>query len=72
MVEKGENTIKAHLSHLKDHGEHEFLKQGIDYLKKIEFDMDYSEFEENKQSEKEIVEEVFGVKIAGRCSSFRF
>ena len=62
MVEKGENTIKAHLSHLKDHGEYEFLKQGIDYLKKIEFDMDYSEFEENKQSEKEIVEEVFGSK----------
>jgi ferredoxin len=62
MVEKGANTIMAHLSHLNDHGEHEFLKQGIDYLKKIEFDMDYSKFEENKLSEKEIVKELFGSK----------
>jgi NAD-dependent dihydropyrimidine dehydrogenase PreA subunit len=32
IVKHGENTIKAHLKHLKDHGEEKFLKQAIDYL----------------------------------------
>jgi len=62
MVDKGENTILAHLNHLKDHGETEFLKQATDYLKEINFDMDLSSFEENTKSEKEIIEEVFGAK----------
>lgn len=62
MVSKGDNTIKAHLSHLKDHGEHEFLNQAINYLNQINYDMDLSEFEEKKESPKEIVEELFGQK----------
>jgi NAD-dependent dihydropyrimidine dehydrogenase PreA subunit len=33
MVPKGRNTILAHLDHLRDHNEHEFLQQAIDYLK---------------------------------------
>lgn len=33
MVKKSSNTIIAHLTHLKDHNETEFLKQGIDFLK---------------------------------------
>ena len=32
MIGKGKNVVTAHLSHLKDHGEFEFLKQGVDYL----------------------------------------
>lgn len=32
MVPKGQNTIKAHLLHLKEHGATEFLEQGIRYL----------------------------------------
>jgi ferredoxin len=31
---QGENTIKAHLSHLKDHGEMQYYNEGLDYLKK--------------------------------------
>ncbi|MEZ5197404.1 MAG: 4Fe-4S binding protein [Bacteroidales bacterium] len=62
MVGKGDNTIKAHLGHLKDHGECEFLNQAIDYLRKIEYDMDLSAFEERKETPKEIVEELFGQK----------
>ncbi len=54
MVSKGDNTIKAHLSHLKDHGEHEFLNQAINYLKEINYDMDLSNFEEKKETPKEI------------------
>lgn len=44
MVTKGKNTVLAHLKHLKDHNEKEFLKQGIDFLKnnkdKIDFNID--------------------------------
>jgi ferredoxin len=33
VVEQGENVIKAHLNHLKDHGQTEFFNQAVDYLK---------------------------------------
>jgi NAD-dependent dihydropyrimidine dehydrogenase PreA subunit len=33
MVRKGKNTIVAHLRHLKEHNETEYLNQGIRYLK---------------------------------------
>ena len=33
VVKQGKNVIKAHLEHLKEHGEHEYLKQAIEYLK---------------------------------------
>ena len=33
MVKKGGNTVKAHLKHLKDHGQADFLKQASAFLK---------------------------------------
>lgn len=33
IVKQGKNVIKAHLEHLKGHGEHKYLKQALDYLK---------------------------------------
>ncbi len=33
MIPKGEKTILAHLKHLKEHGETEYLKQGVSYLR---------------------------------------
>ena len=33
IVRQGPNVIRAHLRHLKDHGETEFLNQAIEYLK---------------------------------------
>lgn len=43
MIPKGENLIIAHLKHLKDHGEHGFLKEAVTYLKanatKLEVDV---------------------------------
>jgi ferredoxin len=33
VVKQGENVVKAHLLHLKDHNEHEFLAQAVGYLK---------------------------------------
>ena len=43
MVEKGENTVIAHLKHLKDHNETAYLKEGVHFLRdnneKIDFDV---------------------------------
>ncbi len=33
IVEQGKNVIKAHLEHLKEHGEEGYLKEALDYLK---------------------------------------
>lgn len=33
IIKKGRDTVKAHLKHLSDHGESEFLKQGLECLK---------------------------------------
>ena len=42
MIPKGEKVILAHLKHLKDHNELELLKQGIEYLKEYDIDIDLS------------------------------
>jgi NAD-dependent dihydropyrimidine dehydrogenase PreA subunit len=36
MVNKGKNAVIAHLVHLKDHNEKEYLKQGFEFLEKHE------------------------------------
>lgn len=36
MIPKGKNTLVAHLKHLKEHGEHVFLKQAVEYLRATE------------------------------------
>lgn len=40
MVPKGENTVVAHLIHLKEHNETDFLKQAVQFLKKNEAQLD--------------------------------
>jgi NAD-dependent dihydropyrimidine dehydrogenase PreA subunit len=39
LVTKGRNTILAHLEHLRDHNEQEFLNQAIQFLKENNIDM---------------------------------
>ena len=39
VVKGGKNVIKAHLVHLKDHGQDEFFNQAVDYLKKNSFEV---------------------------------
>jgi len=46
MIPKGEKVILAHLNHLKEHGESELLQQGLDYLKKYNIDIEFSQKEE--------------------------
>jgi ferredoxin len=40
MLDKGETTIKAHLKHLHDHNENEYVRQGIARLKEKGVDID--------------------------------
>ncbi len=42
MVDKGENTVVAHLQHLKEHNEMEFLKEGVQYLKDHQSELSFS------------------------------
>lgn len=42
MVSKGENTVVAHLQHMKEHNETEFLKEGVQYLKDHEAELSFS------------------------------
>lgn len=42
MIPKGEKTILAHLKHLKEHGEFEYLKQGVSYLRANNIPIDVS------------------------------
>ena len=41
MVAKGANTVVAHLSHMKEHNEMEYLGQGVKYLKDHEKDLGF-------------------------------
>lgn len=43
MISKGEKTILAHLKHLKEHGETEYLKQGVAYLKSNGVNINFAE-----------------------------
>jgi len=43
MIPKGENTILAHLKHLKEHGETEYLKQGVNYLRANGINVNFAE-----------------------------
>ena len=42
MVEKGENTVLAHLQHLKEHHEMELLREGVQYLKDHAAQLEFS------------------------------
>ena len=42
MVTKGENTVIAHLQHLKEHNEMEFLREGVQYLKDHKDELEFN------------------------------
>lgn len=50
MLDKGEATIKAHLKHLHDHNEHEYVKQGIERLKEKGIELDLSFLKPQQQN----------------------
>jgi len=42
MIGKGKNTMIAHLGHLKEHGEKEFLRQGVKFMLENQDKLDYN------------------------------
>ena len=46
LVTKGRNTILAHLEHLRDHNEQEFLKEAIEFIKEKNIDMSENELKD--------------------------
>lgn len=42
MIGKGKNTMIAHLGHLKEHGEKEFLRQGVKFMLENQDQLDYN------------------------------
>lgn len=52
IVKQGENTIKAHLKHLKEHNEAEYLNEAFDFLKNKNIEI---LMEEDKMEHKHIV-----------------
>jgi NAD-dependent dihydropyrimidine dehydrogenase PreA subunit len=45
MVQKGKNVVTAHMKHLKEHQEHAFLKQGVEYLLQHKEKLDFNPVE---------------------------
>ncbi len=62
IIPKGEKTIIAHLKHLKEHGEFEYLKQGVSYLRANEIPVDVSSVHNMPAP---------GVKTGGGCPGSR-
>jgi len=68
IVKKGKNTIKAHLKHLKDHGESGLLKQATDYLEQnsienpLEEEAEESSSVRDMRGKEEAEEEVRGAR----------
>jgi len=50
LAQKGRNTILAHLEHLRDHNETEYLNEAICYLKENNIDMSMNTKDEKKAS----------------------
>jgi len=72
VVKHGTNTIKAHLAHMQDHGEDEFLREAIAYL--VENDIEVpAEFLESKCACDEIGEApgAQGPPAGGGCPGAR-
>jgi len=61
MVDKGKNTVIAHMKHLKDHNETAFLKQAVGYLKDNQESINFNVME--------VIQEVHNHGQAGGCAS---
>ena len=57
MLEKGKNTVIAHMKHLKEHGETGFLKQAVAFLKENESTIPFNI--------NEVIREIHGLHVAG-------
>jgi len=61
MISKGKNTVIAHLKHMKDYDQHEFLKQGVNWLLEHKSEIPFSV--------EEVIHEVHHHKNSGHKDS---
>jgi ferredoxin len=66
VIKEGKNVIKAHLEHLKGHGQDEYLRQAIDFLKERNMEVPLSE-EPVKEEESAPAPAVEGPPLACGC-----
>jgi len=64
LAAKGRNTILAHLEHLRDHNEQEFLNEAIQYIKENNIDMS----PKNNENQEMAAAAVTGHAVAGKES----
>lgn len=69
MIPKGKNTIIAHLSHLKDHGETGYLKEAVAYLGGIQATLpfDFNEVKSAVHNSSKSVEKKESSSCGGGC-----
>lgn len=67
LAEKGETAILAHLKHLNDHNEHQWVEEGIHYLQTHQIMIDLSKIGLGKQSDKPHDKETTEVPTACGC-----
>jgi NAD-dependent dihydropyrimidine dehydrogenase PreA subunit len=69
MIKKGKNTVIAHLKHLKEHDQKEFVKEGVGFLKDHEHEIDFKleEVMEALHPKQLVVEQSQHVHGSGGC-----
>jgi len=70
IIKQGDNVIKAHIKHLKEHGEEELLSQALELLEEKGIDSQGFVGEESKKECKEPVEEISGNQTHSRLSTW--
>ena len=65
IVKQGKNVVRAHLMHLKEHNQREYLKQAIDFLKEnnIELPAEFKEADMGQSAHKHIPSGCPGAKM---------
>ncbi len=78
ILPKGESTVLAHLNHLIDHNQTEFVEQGVKYLKKNAPHIDLSKLKTNmntkEMNDREMIKEAVasaGLAQGGGCPGSR-
>jgi len=68
ILKQGKNVIKAHLKHLKEHNQKDYLKEAIGFLKENNIEID---LEEKEVSEMQYKEHTFKVCPGSKIMDFR-
>lgn len=73
IAPKGENTIIAHLNHLIEHQQDEFVNQGLSYLKEHDINIDFSRLKNHNKGQTQMENHISDVHAhtGGGCPGSR-